>query len=75
MNCNSKMRMLTVSDLADYLAISRRQVWRLLSSGKLPSPVRIGGSVRWPVDVVVRWTEAGCPPSEGLTSKENAKDD
>ena len=27
--------------------ISHRQCWKLLSSGRLPAPIRLGRSVRW----------------------------
>jgi predicted DNA-binding transcriptional regulator AlpA len=33
--------------LARLLGVSLRQVWRLNSAGKLPRPIRLGGSVRW----------------------------
>lgn len=44
------------------LGVSLRQVWRLNAMGKLPRPIRIGGSVRWNRAEVIRWfSEAGCP--------------
>jgi len=43
------------------LGISLRQVWRLSSAGKLPKPLRIGGSLRWNREEVQQWFEAGCP--------------
>ena len=33
--------------LAKMLSISSRTAWRLLSAGKIPKPVSIGGSKRW----------------------------
>jgi excisionase family DNA binding protein len=55
--------LISVQDLATILKISTRSVWRLLSAGKLPSPVRIGGAVRWRYDEVKHWIDAGCPES------------
>ena len=43
------------------LGVSLRQVWRLNSAGKLPKPVRLGGSVRWRRDEIIAFVEAGCP--------------
>jgi prophage regulatory protein len=48
-------------ELAGMLDVSLRQVWRLNSAGKLPKPVRLGGSVRWARQEVLDWFDAGCP--------------
>jgi excisionase family DNA binding protein len=48
-------------ELAEMLDVSLRQVWRLNASGKLPRPIRLGGSVRWNRAEVQQWFEAGCP--------------
>lgn len=41
--------LLRVDQVAEVLAISRRSVWRLSSTGQLPRPVRLPGTraVRW----------------------------
>ena len=53
---------LTAKDVAAVLAISRQQVWKLHSTGKLPSPVRLGARApRWRADELRAWLEAGCP--------------
>jgi len=48
-------------ELAEMLDVSLRQVWRLNAAGKLPKPVRIGGSVRWNREEILEWFQAGCP--------------
>ncbi len=48
-------------ELAGLLGISLRQTWRLNSAGKLPKPIRLGGSVRWDRQEVLDWFKAGCP--------------
>jgi len=48
-------------ELAALLGVSLRQVWRLSSSGKLPKPLRLGGSVRWSLKEIEAFVEAGCP--------------
>lgn len=56
--------LIPADQLAKLLQISTRTLWRLLSAGRLPEPVRIGGSVRWRLDQVKQWIESGCPPQE-----------
>jgi predicted DNA-binding transcriptional regulator AlpA len=36
--------------------------WRDLSAGRIPAPVRLGGSTLWRVPELRAWVEAGCPP-------------
>lgn len=52
-------------ELARLLGISKRTLWRLLSAGKLPVPVRLGNSVRWRLDEVEQWISRGCPAAPG----------
>ncbi len=47
--------------VAELLNLSPRTVWRLLSAGKLPKPVRIGRSVRWSLTKLESWIAEGCP--------------
>lgn len=56
-NCN----LLSAKELAKVLSLSKRQIFRLNSSGKLPAPVRIGGSVRWAESTIAKWLAAGAP--------------
>jgi len=49
-------RLLSAKDLAEILGCSQRSIWRLCSSGRLPSPVRLGPRlVRWRAKDVERW--------------------
>jgi len=43
------------------LSVSRRQIFRLNTSGKIPASIKVGGSVRWVSGEVSAWIEAGCP--------------
>lgn len=54
--------LISADDLAVLIGVSTRTVWRLLSSGKLIDPVRIGGNVRWNRELVEEWIHQGCPP-------------
>ena len=52
---------ISAKTLAQMLGVSLRQIWRLSSAGKLPRPIKLGGSVRWNRDEIIRWFQAGCP--------------
>jgi prophage regulatory protein len=54
-------QLLTASTLGHMLSLSKRQVFRLNSSGKIPKPVRIGGAVRWSAAGIADWLAAGAP--------------
>lgn len=53
--------LIPVREVARIMNVSTRSVWRLLSAGKLPRPLRIGGAVRWRRDDLERWIADGCP--------------
>jgi excisionase family DNA binding protein len=53
--------LLAVSEVAEHLRISVRQVWKLNASGSLPSPIRLGRSVRWRAAELSAWIAEGCP--------------
>jgi predicted DNA-binding transcriptional regulator AlpA len=57
----SEVMMVTAEEVAKMLNVSARTVWRIRSAGALPPPVKLGVCVRWPVDAIRRWIEAGCP--------------
>ncbi|MFK7819479.1 MAG: helix-turn-helix transcriptional regulator [Planctomycetaceae bacterium] len=59
-----ELRLIDVKVLSKLLCISNRTVWRMLSSGSLIEPIRIGGSVRWRLCEVERWIASGCPPPD-----------
>lgn len=50
-----------VNDLAGLLQVSTRTIWRLVSSGEAPEPIRFGGSCRWRLEEVRAWIDEGCP--------------
>lgn len=58
------MELLTVKDVAAALKVSTRQIWKMLSSGKLVEPVRLGRSVRWRAGDIAEWIRLGCPSRE-----------
>lgn len=61
--CHPLNAVLAISarELAEMLDVSLRQIWRLNAAGKLPKPIRLGGSVRWDRQEVMHWFRSGCP--------------
>jgi prophage regulatory protein len=47
--------------LAEMLGVGIRTVRAWDASGRIPAPVRVGGSVRWRLDEIRAWVSAGCP--------------
>jgi len=56
--------LLSAVEAARACGVSRSSWYGLLSSGRVPLPVRLGRSVRWSAEELRRWTEAGCPSRE-----------
>ena len=52
---------ISAGQLAAQLGVSLRHVRRADSAGLVPKPIRIGRSVRWPVDEIRSWLKAGAP--------------
>ena len=40
-------RLMTVREVGEFLCLSQRSVYRLALLGKIPKPVKVGGSRRW----------------------------
>ena len=56
--------LITANQLADLLNISERTLYRLKSTGVIPKPISLGGSVRWRLAEIRTWIEQGCPKPE-----------
>jgi len=54
-------RLLSAEAVGKMLSLSRRQIFRLNSSGKIPAPIRIGRAVRWAESTIAQWLKAGAP--------------
>jgi len=50
-----------VNDIGVILKCSLRTVYRLIDSGRMPPPVRLGGLIRWSPAVIDEWLAKGCP--------------
>jgi predicted DNA-binding transcriptional regulator AlpA len=56
--------LLSARDLAVMLRLGIRTVRAMDAAGKLPAPLRVGGSVRWRLDELRAWLDAGAPDRE-----------
>jgi excisionase family DNA binding protein len=55
---SSQPRLLSTTDVAEFLSISRRTLERMLSAGEFPAPdKRIGRMSRWRPETVDNWIE------------------
>jgi len=54
-------RLIAAKALGQILSLSKRQIFRLNSCGKIPAPIRIGGAVRWSGQEIADWLAAGAP--------------
>lgn len=52
---------LSAEEVAEALGISRAHVFKLVSSGRLPKPVKLGRAVRWPRKDLEEWLASGAP--------------
>ncbi len=59
--------LLPIGQVAKMVAVSRRTISRLADAGKLPPPLRIGGSLRWRLADVRQWIAAGCPAARNIS--------
>ena len=61
-NQKQNCQLLSAKQLAKMLSLSKRQIFRLDSCGKLGvRKLKIGGSVRFRQDEVMNWLAAGAP--------------
>ena len=48
---------------AKLLKVSERTLWKMHTTGEMLAPIRIGRAVRWSLEALKKWIEAGCPPA------------
>jgi predicted DNA-binding transcriptional regulator AlpA len=53
--------LIDISALSKLLSRSVSALERDQAAGRLPPPVRIGGSKRWKLTAIEAWVAAGCP--------------
>lgn len=57
-----------VREIADRLGVSDSTLYRWITEGKVPPPIRIGSTMRFPREQIDKWIEDGCPPYTKSTS-------
>ncbi len=62
-----------VNAVAEKCDCSPRHIYRLADSGKLPPPRRLGALVRWDLDEIDEWIDAGCPAVRHVTARGAAR--
>ena len=60
-NTQTTEKLLTAKAVGEMLSLSKRQIFRLSSCGKIPASIRIGGSIRWAESTILAWLQAGAP--------------
>ena len=66
-------KLLTAKAVGEMLSLSKRQIFRLKSSGKIPAPIRIGGSVRWAESIITEWLRMGAPNRKTFEAAQEVK--
>ncbi|MBX7074065.1 MAG: helix-turn-helix domain-containing protein [Pirellulales bacterium] len=69
----SEPLLVTSAEVAHLLNVSTRTLWRQLSAGQVPQPVRFGGTVRWRIDELRKWIAEGCPPPRARENERRRK--
>ena len=54
--------LISAAELGKLLGVNKSTVWSWHSSGRIPLPVKLGGTTRWKAEEIRRWVEASCPP-------------
>ena len=58
---NTNCQLWDAKTFGQRVSLSKRQIFRLNSCGKIPAPIRIGGAVRWDSQECAGWLAAGAP--------------
>ena len=57
---SEESKLLDCEEVSLRMGLSSRTLRRLVDSGKAPSPIRIGHSIRWPAKQIAEWIDGGC---------------
>jgi len=50
--------LLGIEGVVDIVSLSKRTVWRLVSAGEFPAPVKVGRASRWRVADIRQWVDS-----------------
>ena len=71
-NNNQPYQLWDAKTFGQRLSLSKRQIFRLNSFGKIPAPVKIGGSIRWKISDVELWLKWDCPDRKTFEAMKQA---
>jgi excisionase family DNA binding protein len=60
--------LIDVRAVAEMLGCSERHVYRLVDSGRMPRPRKLGALCRWSRAEIDSWIAAGCPAIKSRTA-------
>ena len=58
---NNQKLLISATDAAKCLGISRTMFYEQMNSGRLPYPIRFGRRMVWSAEEMKQWIAAGCP--------------
>jgi excisionase family DNA binding protein len=58
---NPAFQLLTASDLAEMLSVTKRSIYRWTGDGTIPKPVKVGGKKIWRSSDIDQWVQWDCP--------------
>jgi excisionase family DNA binding protein len=53
--------LIDIKEAAMLLKVSEKTLFTMHKTGQMPPPIRIGRAVRWSLEALRKWVEAGCP--------------
>ncbi len=53
--------LISIQDVATLLDCSRRHIYRLVDTRRIPQPVKLGAMLRWVKADFEQWIATGCP--------------
>lgn len=68
-------QLLSAKQLGALLVLSRRQISRLDACGKIPKPLKIGGSLRWRQSDIELWQSMDCPDRREFEVRRGGRDE
>jgi predicted DNA-binding transcriptional regulator AlpA len=66
-------KLLTAKAVAEMLSLSKRQIFRMRSTGLICSPVKVGaGAIRWRNSDIELWISMDCPDQKTFEAMQGA---
>lgn len=56
-----KPLLINADTVASLMGVSEVTIWRLVSAGRIPPGIKLGGSRKWNRSIIERFINEGCP--------------